>query len=124
MTSGGPFVIELPWPSPALNPNGRAHWAAKAKEAKLAKATAFYAAKSICPSKLNWSGVRIFWEFHPKTANMPDGDNLVASCKNFQDGIALAIGIDDSKFKTDYRISSPIKGGLVRVTISKIGDEE
>jgi crossover junction endodeoxyribonuclease RusA len=50
-------------------------------------------------------------------AALPDGDNAQSACKAFRDGIADALGIDDSKFTTTYSISEPVKGGAVIVTV-------
>lgn len=53
----------------------------------------------------------------PPDRRARDTDNMVASSKGIIDGIASAIGIDDSQF--DFLVSrgEPCKGGEVVVTI-------
>ena len=112
--------ITLPWPDKSLKPNGnRVHWAVKSKAAKSAKNTAFALTKQLVRSKLDWPKVRVHWEFRPKTRHAIDEDNWIAACKHYQDGIALALGIDDSLFKSTRTIGPPIKGGAVIVTIEQ-----
>lgn len=113
------YVIELPWPNKSLSPNARPHWATKARAVKVAKEVAYYLCRQKLPKPVPWPRVRLEWAFHPKTAHALDLDNCIASAKAYQDGISLAIGIDDSLFDANYRIAEPIKGGLVRVTLSK-----
>lgn len=112
------FVVELPWADPALSPNGRVHWATKARATKTAKTMAAALTRIETKTKPQWLSARLEWAFHPKTAHALDLDNCIASCKAYQDGIAIALGIDDSKFDTSYRIAEPVKGGKVVVTIS------
>lgn len=114
------FVVELPWPDRALSPNGRVHWARKAKAAKTAKGVAAVLTRVEVVTRPQWSRVRLEWVFHPKTANALDKDNCIASCKAYQDGIAIALGIDDSLFDAHYRIAEPRKGGAVVVTICEM----
>ncbi len=111
------FVLELPWPNKNLSPNARPHWAVKAKAAKEANQVAHYVARTKLPIKPQWLSARLQWAFHPKTAHALDKDNCIASCKAYQDGIAMALGIDDSLFDTSYEIKEPVKGGKVVVTI-------
>lgn len=113
------YVISLPWPDKALSPNGRVHWSTKARATKTAKIMSAALTRVETKKPLPWPRVRLEWAFHPKTAHALDLDNCIASCKAYQDGISLAIGIDDSLFDATYRIAEPIKGGLVRVTLSK-----
>jgi len=94
-------VIDLPYPNKALWPNGRAHWAAKARETKLHRAWAFAATRAyIGPGyKHDGSRIAIRLTVHPKTNGVaPDKDNCLAACKSYLDGIADALGVDDSLF--------------------------
>ena len=113
------FTFDLPWPGKALSPNSRPHWSAKHKAAQASKNAAWGIVRLAVKKRLPWPRVVIEWVFHPKTAHAVDLDNLIGSAKYLQDGIALAIGIDDSLFDPTYRIGEPVKGGLVRVSISK-----
>lgn len=112
------ITVELPWPDKALSPNSRPHWATKARAAKTAKTMAAALTRVETKTKPQWPRAKLEWVFHPKTANAVDKDNCIASCKAYQDGIAIALGIDDSRFETTYQILEPVKGGKVVVTLS------
>ena len=58
-------------------------------------------------------------EFCPPDIRKRDMDNFIASCKSGIDGLAMASGIDDSKFKIQWPVefSAPRKGGAVIVTV-------
>ena len=113
-------TLTLPWPARALSPNGRAHIFAKHRAVKSARETAWALTMEAVGAKPGWSAVALHWEFHPKTRNLPDGDNAEASCKAYRDGIADALGIDDAHFTATREIGEPVKGGCVNVTISQI----
>lgn len=93
--------IELPYPHKALWPNGRAHWAAKGKQTKLHRAWAYALAKSSLPVCFQHNGepipVHIAIYAKPR-GQMPDADNVLASCKAYLDGIADALGVNDNVF--------------------------
>lgn len=111
--------IELPWPPRALSPNGRGHWGKKHRATRIAKDYAFWATKE---AKIGFAAgdvpILISLVFHPKDGNLPDEDNAVASMKASLDGIALALGVNDSFFRLAKPvIGAPVKGGKVVVTI-------
>ncbi len=111
-------MIELPMPATILWPNGRGHWATKAKAFKAHKQWAYVAAyvplkERREPGRINWSVT-----IHPKTAHAIDDDNARASLKAYQDGLALALGVDDKQFNAPLlTFGEPITGGLVRIEI-------
>ena len=95
------MYLDLPYPHKALWPNGRAHWAAKAKETKLHRAWAFAAMRACLPPSFKHDGDRIPIRItvHPKGRGVaPDKDNALAAAKAYLDGIADALGVDDSIF--------------------------
>lgn len=52
-----------------------------------------------------------------------DWDNIVASLKSGLDGIADALGIDDSRFRLAMDLSAdPVTGGRVDVQVSTCRD--
>jgi crossover junction endodeoxyribonuclease RusA len=116
-------VIELPFPDKALWPNGRAHWATKAKAFKFHKQVAFILCRAAQPMRVGDAAAkRIDWSvtIHPKTAHAIDDDNARASLKAYQDGLALALGVDDKQFNApSLTFGKPIKGGLVRIEIAQ-----
>lgn len=111
--------IELPWPLRELSPNARCHWAVKASAVKRARIQAAWATREQTKPQPSWQGASVSYTFNPPDSRRRDRDNLIASMKAATDGIADALGVDDSKFETSYRIGSPIKGGAVLVTISE-----
>ena len=112
-------MIELPLPAKILWPNGRGHWAAKAKAFKAHKEWAYIA--GMVGHRMAPADARIDWSviMHPKTAHAIDDDNARASLKAYQDGLALALGVNDSQFNApSLTFGEPIKGGLVRIVIA------
>jgi hypothetical protein len=112
--------IQLPWPNKDLSPNARIHWAKKAKAAKAAKQVGHLCALE---SKIavDWEGEIHLWiTFYPPDRRARDDDNLIASFKNYRDGIAQALGVDDKRFRTHPWLSDqPIKNGVVIVKITQ-----
>jgi len=112
------YRIELPWPDKALSPNGRVHWATKARATKTAKTMAAALTRVETKTKPEWLSAHLQYDFYPKTAHVLDMDNCIASSKAYQDGIAIALGIDDGFFACSYSMKEPVKGGKVVVTIT------
>lgn len=115
--------IELGWPAKALSPNFRCnvHWprtralAAAKKEAHGATLAAMMRG---CAPK--WAEQRIAFIItaYPPDKRERDDDNLVSSCKASRDGIALALGIDDSRFDLrPLQWGEPVKNGKIIITL-------
>jgi crossover junction endodeoxyribonuclease RusA len=91
-------VIVLPFPHKALWPNGRAHWAIKAREAKKLRQEAAWATKA-ASLRIGDSPIPLHITCHPKAKGpAPDRDNIIAAAKAAVDGIADALGINDRHF--------------------------
>jgi len=122
--------ITLPIPDRAVSPNarrGQSKKAAiiKAKKVRLhrqrAKVLALEALGNTyhihglpVPAFAGYSLVHFF-----KTAAPRDDDNADGACKAYRDGIADALGIDDSRFVSHpYLRDEVVKGGEVRVRIT------
>ena len=120
------MTVTLGWPSPNLSPNARPHWAALARAKKAARLEGFCdameALKFIKPSALkDVKAVSIQVTFIPPNAIRRDADNMLASIKAHLDGIADAIGIDDSRWTWAAPIiAKPEKPGRVVVTITPV----
>ena len=103
--------IFLPWPDKSLWPNGRPHWAEKAKATKAYR----FAAKAMlcgCPP----GAVRV--TFCPKPLGpMPDRDNCIAAFKAGQDGIADALGVNDRDLTVSHVFGDRCKDGAVIVEV-------
>ncbi|MEC7472918.1 MAG: endodeoxyribonuclease RusA [Pseudomonadota bacterium] len=111
------MTLDLPWPPRELSPNARTHWAKKNKIAQRYKAE--------CRLLTIHSGIKapagslvLDIEFIPPSRQRRDDDNCLAAFKAGRDGIAAALGIDDSRFSTRFRLAAdPVKGGMVKVKV-------
>jgi Holliday junction resolvase RusA-like endonuclease len=112
-----PIELALPWPSPRLNPNARQHWSALAKAKKRARADAFVRVRSLGHRIPAGVPLRLSLRFAPPTRARRDLDNLLASCKAALDGVAEALGVDDSRFRPVLDWAPPERGGVVYVRI-------
>ena len=112
-------MIKLPYPDKALWPNGRAHWAVKAREAKKLRTAAAWAAKA-ASIKIGDSPIPVHIVVHPKaTGRIVDKDNAIAACKSAIDGIADALGIDDRHFAAPTVEVSPERTGQFVIYIGE-----
>ena len=96
------LTISLPWPDKGLNPNGRIHPISLHRKRKAAGRVAWALTREamgrdVLPGSFG-GRVAVSITFHPETAHRRDVDNLIASMKGQLDGIAAALGIDDSAF--------------------------
>jgi crossover junction endodeoxyribonuclease RusA len=113
------MIVTLPWPPKELSPNARVHWAKKAKAAKGYGIDAHFAsfARGNSPPPAG-SAPLVSITFYPPDNRRRDLDNMLASIKSGLDGIASAIGIDDSKWSLTIRKGEPVKGGRVIVEVT------
>ena len=92
-------VITLPLPAKELSPNARVHWAKKSPITKKHRSNAS-ARTMYCLTKGDQIASYMLYFFW-KDKRRHDRDNASASCKAYLDGIADAIGQDDSTFEFD-----------------------
>jgi crossover junction endodeoxyribonuclease RusA len=114
------FTLELPWPSKDLSPNARHHWstAAKAKKAYRTRCRQVGEASGLGLVPKASGSVLVHLEFFPPDKRRRDWDNLVASMKSGLDGLADAMGVDDSKWRLSFDVSDdPVEHGRVLVTV-------
>lgn len=110
--------IFLPWPDKALSPNARVHWRALSAAKKKAKEAAYYTALGAGLSKIAADSMKVRYSFFPPDRRPRDTDNMIASMKAAADGIALAIGIDDSKWEIQIAPRGPVeRNGMVKVEL-------
>jgi crossover junction endodeoxyribonuclease RusA len=110
-------LIELPWFPNALRPNARPHFMAKATATKKARQWAFLATKEVQPFPPREGPIKLIVCYFPKTAHALDMDNCIAASKAYFDGIAQALGVNDSRFVIAPHIAQPVKGGRITVQI-------
>lgn len=110
--------VSLPFPDKRLNPNARIHRMVKAKVFAAAKNEAYLLA--VGAGLRGFRGRKIRIVFTPPDRRKRDLDNLHASMKAALDGIALAVGCDDSEFcPVVIDRALPKKGGAVLVELSE-----
>lgn len=108
----------LPWPAKDLSPNARVHWSKLAKAKKKAKEAAFYIVKEAGIGKIDAERLTVTYSFFPPSRRKFDLDNCIASMKAAADGIALAIGVDDSVWTLRIEPRGPVeKNGMVKVQL-------
>lgn len=112
--------ILLAWPPKILNPNTRAHWAAKNNAVKRYRDDCHWLTKA-AGLRVDWDGFVHAWiTFYPPDRRHRDDDNLIAAFKSGRDGMAKALGIDDKRLRIHPWLSDEVvKGGAVRVRLSK-----
>lgn len=116
------ITIHLPWPDARLNPNrskGK-HWAATVALRKSARAAAHILTKQAARGVTFPMGQEIAMAiaFVQPDRRARDRDNLLGAAKPQIDGVADALGCNDSQFNpvTVSREFGP-KPGSVRITI-------
>ena len=83
--------ITIPLPPRCLSPNGRVHWAKKAKATKEHRSAAFWAAKEALDGPPpGWLTASLKVVAYFTTRRMPDPTNFMSSLKAAEDGIADA----------------------------------
>ncbi len=92
----------------------------KARAFKSHKNTAWAYAKGAGSLKPE-GRVDIHFTIAPKTRHAIDADNAVAAMKAYVDGIALALGVNDSVFNAPtIAFAEPVKGGSVTVWVKAL----
>jgi len=118
-------TVELPWPDKRLSQNARVHWRARGAATKTARERAahecLFAGGRFMAIETQ---PRLSWTFHPPNNRRRDIQNVIGSLKAAADGIADALGIDDSKFLNAWpeEFAEPIKGGKIVVTITEASE--
>lgn len=113
------YRVELPWVDMKLSGNGRLHWAEKSRRVKRRRFEASLLARSAGVKRVQ-GDVRVtcLFTFHAPTKANRDRDNLIASLKADQDGIADACGVDDGRWQVDHAIGEPVRNGCVVADIT------
>jgi crossover junction endodeoxyribonuclease RusA len=113
----------LPWPSSAMSPNARGHWTARRKAAEKGRLegriVALDAGWRESANTLPDGRWHLWITFYPPTKRLPDDDNMLARFKAYRDGLADALGVDDSRFVSHPYVKEEVrKGGQVVVRIT------
>lgn len=109
-------AIVFGWPPKDLSPNARVHWSRKAKAAKAYRLACWAMAKQAGAKVAGDGPITVEMEFCPPDRRPRDLDNMIASSKALLDGLALALGVNDKRFRLICSVSSEI-GGMVKVRV-------
>jgi len=113
--------VSIPWPPRELSPNARNDRRAVAGVRKRYRQTAWGLALSKKPMN-DWRvesnlALHLSITFHPPDKRRRDLDNMLASIKSGLDGVADALGVDDSEWSLTIQKGAPVLGGSVQITI-------
>lgn len=107
-------TVQLPWPQPQLWPNyTRMHPARKAKYKRAYKTACWALAMKakLCAPGTELIGLEL--TFHPPDRRKRDDDGMEGAFKHGRDGLALALKIDDTRFRSSKIIGPVVSGGMV-----------
>lgn len=114
--------VTYPYPPAILSPNSRSHWSKVAPAKKKVRHDAHYLTKIGKVSVVTDKPVTLSIVFRPThQCRRYDVDNAFARCKALIDGIADALGMDDSKFAYRLARGEPMTGGAVEITFIQEG---
>lgn len=113
-------VVILPWPPRALSPNARTHWRKKAPIAKAYKQACWALTLEAGVVVPDSPKLALWLDFVPPDKRHRDDDNIIAAFKSGRDGVALALGIDDKRFRCYPYVRDDQIGGFVRVRITEL----
>ena len=96
------MIVKMPFPDASLFPNRRngQHWGKTNAAKEIAKDGAYWATKEACAGYVPPDGfIPLSVLFVTPTRHRRDWDGMAGAFKAYQDGMAAALGIDDSRFK-------------------------
>ena len=113
--------LVLPWPPRELHPNARVHGDKRDKLTQLERTFARLASHQAGwnAAELAEGRLHLWIDVYPPDKRTRDDDGLLASMKAARDGIADALGIDDTRFVSHPSVTDEVrKGGEVRIRIT------
>lgn len=95
------LVVRMPFPHASLFPNRKNgnHWAKTRDMKESQKSHAFYATKAAGAFSIPDGDIPLSLLFLTPDKRKRDADNMLAASKALLDGMALALGVDDSRFR-------------------------
>ena len=111
------MTVTLPWPPRELFPNSRVHWGARARAAKAYRHACWALAKEAGIVAPDSERIHLFVDFVPPDRRRRDDDNMVAAFKAGRDGLADALGVDDSRFVIHPMLRDEV-GGMVKIRLT------
>lgn len=117
------LTISVSWPGRVLSPNGRVNKFRKAEAKRIQKEEAYLLTLQelrgeIPSTAISTDPVAVKLTYHAPTANEPDDDNIRASLKSAFDGMALALRMNDKRFRfVKETFGKPGKPGKVIIQV-------
>ncbi len=113
------YLIRIAWPAKPLWQNRRGHWGDVRKSTRLQREEAWAEARAAAVAKM--PGAILEFAFHPPDNRKRDIQNMPATVKGAIDGIADAMGCDDSGFKPIWpqTFANVVKGGCVLIQVKQ-----
>lgn len=107
--------VVISWPERALWQNARVHWAERSRAVKSHRHEANVLARRAGLRKPPSDNPKITVTFHPPDRRKRDLQNMPATVKGALDGLADAMGVDDSTFRVTFptEFGEVVKGGCV-----------
>ena len=120
------LTIALPWPYSSLSPNDHSGWRAKNANRKEAVGVGKYCTvEALYGRRLELRGeLEIELVFFPPDHRWYDLDNLITRMKHYQDGVCLALDIDDHRITKRIESFGPVdpyKKGTVMAFLRERG---
>jgi crossover junction endodeoxyribonuclease RusA len=110
--------ITLPWPSPTLSPNARAHWGRISSARKKYRRDCYYAALAAGRPQFWEERIKLRVEFYPPDNKHRDEDNMLASIKSGLDGVADAWKVNDKRFRiAEMEVGPKVRNGCVKIEV-------
>lgn len=113
-------VIVLPFPPKELFPNfkRRHHWSKYRPKEKKAREDGYWAAHKARPALPDdRSIIPLRITFYPPDRRARDDDGMIGAIKNYRDGVADALGVDDKVFRCLYVVAEPDRPGRVEIEV-------
>lgn len=109
-------MIELPFPPSSLSGHNKGHWNAKSGIVKKHREWARLATLAARPRVPEFGDIRVSVTFYPPNRR-GDRINFPNRMKPFFDGIADALGVNDSRFLPVYHFAEPVENARVVVLV-------
>lgn len=113
------MIVELPWPPREVWPNFRQshHWRAFHNARKKQRSDAHLCVLATKGAVALDPRIPLAVHFYPPDRRKRDDDGCIGAFKSARDGIADALGVDDTRFKATYWFHEPEKPGKIVVEI-------
>ena len=116
------WVLTLPGSKPSLTLNSRQHWAVKARETRVVRATAALLARKHRIPPL--ARCEVLLTYYPRDRRRRDADNLVGLLKACCDGLVDARVVPDDTpdlMRKPMPVIGPVtKGGRLTLTVTEL----